>query len=288
MRRILAGLIVIIVYGSLYPWHFVSWPQGLVLEWPRRLDPADALVNVLLYLPLGACAYWAFAGQRRLFRLIAPVALAFLLSSSIEIVQAFEPARHSSAYDIATNVTGGALGMLLAVALPWSPSPELFLMVAWAAHVLFFRFGWWPVECLGWLIVASAAMPQRTFPWRGLLALACYGALLWRGLTPFHWISTGSSFNWVPFEAFLVSNWEQTIPLIVSKLFWYGAAVWVLWRVKPSWLLAGIVAAAFLAAIEVVQRHLPPHVSEITDPLMAVLLCAGFAQLAPSDRKAGA
>jgi len=75
------------------------------------------------------------------------------------------------------------------------------------------------------------------------------------------------------------------IPVIVAKLFWYGAAVWVLWRVKPSWMLAGATAAFFLAAIEVAQRHIPPHVSEITDPLMALLLAAGFSQLVQSPRE---
>ena len=285
MRRILAGLILIILYGSLYPWRFVGWPQHAFLGWPHRLDGGDALVNILLYLPLGACAYWAFAGLRRPLQFAAPVLLAALLSTSVEVLQAFEPLRDSSAYDISTNTIGGALGMLIAFAIPLRPSPELFLMAAWTAHLLFFGSWSWPVECFGWLIVASAAMTRRTFRWRGLLAAGCYGALLWRGLAPFHLASVASPFDWIPFNAFLVANWEQMIPAIVAKLFWYGAAVWVLWRVKPSWMLAGATAAFFLAAIEVAQRHIPPHVSEITDPLMALLLAAGFSQLVQSPRE---
>ncbi len=285
MRRILVGLILIILYGSLYPWHFVRWPLGRVLEWPRVLDGGDALVNILLYLPLGACAYWAMAGRGRLVRFIAPVILALLLSTAVEVTQAFEPLRRSSAYDIATNTIGGALGMLIASALPLRPSPELFLMAAWAAHLLFFTSWSWPVECLGWLIAASAVVPQRSVRWRGLLALGCYVALLARGLEPFRLAASAAPFNWVPFDAFLVANWEKMIPVIVAKLFWYGSAVWVLWRVKPSWMLAGVAAATFLALIEIAQRHIPPHVSEITDPLMALLLAAAFAQLAPPPRE---
>ena len=286
MRRILLGLILIVLYGSLYPWHFVRWPEGAVLAWPGTLDPGDAFVNILLYLPLGACAYSAFEGRRHRVRFLLPVVLALLLSTSIEVLQAFEPARHSSAYDISTDVLGAAIGMVLAAFLPVRPSPESFLLACWTGHLLFFGSPWWPAECVGWLIVASAAMPQRTFRWRGLLAVACSLALLLRGLAPFKFASAAAPFDWVPFEGFLVSNWEQMMPMLVAKLFWYGAAVWVLRRVNLPWMVAGAAAASFLAAVELAQRHIPPHVSEITDPLMALLLAAAFAAIPSSPQEA--
>ena len=278
MRRILLGLVLLILYGSLYPWRFVRWPEGAVLAWPRAFDPGDVLVNVLLYLPLGACAWWACPVRRRI-RFLVPVALALLLSTSVELLQAFVPTRSSSACDILANVIGAAIGMLLVAFLPLRPSPELFLLACWTAHLLFFGSSRWPAECVGWLIVASAAVPQRSFRWRGPLAVACYLVLLLRGLAPFKLVSAAAPFHWIPFEGFLAANWEQMIPVLVAKLFWYGAAVWVLWRVRLSWVVAGAAAAAFLAAIEVAQRHIPPHVSEITDPLMALLLAAAFAAL---------
>jgi 8-oxo-dGTP diphosphatase len=279
MRRILIGLILIIVYGSLYPWHFVRWPQGAVLAWPHTLDAGDVLVNILLYIPLGACAYWAFEKQRPASRFLAPVALALLLSTSMELLQAFEPARSSEASDVLSNTGGAAIGMLLAAFFPLRPSPELFLLACWMGHLQFFGSAGWPAECAGWLILVSASMPQRTLRWRGPLAVACYLAILFRGLSPFHFVSAAAPFHWVPFEGFILANRPQVLPMLFAKLFWYSAAVWVLRRIHLPWMVAGAAAASFLAAIEVAQRHIPPHVSEITDPLMALLLAAAFAAI---------
>jgi VanZ family protein len=285
MRRILPGLILLILYGSLYPYHFVRWPERAVLAWPHRLDPGDVLVNILLYMPLGACAYWAFAGWRRM-KFLAPVLLALLVSTVVELVQAFEPARASESSDVVMNTGGAAIGMLLAAFLPVDPTPELFLLACWTAHLLFFGSPWWPAECVGWLIVVSAAMPERSFRWRGPLAVACYLALLLRGLAPFKFVSAAAPFDWVPFEGLLVASPGPMIPVLIAKSFWYGAAVWVLRRVNLPWTVAGAAAASFLAAIEVAQRHIPPHVSEITDPLMALLLAAAFAAISASPREA--
>jgi VanZ family protein len=283
MRRILLGLILLIVYGSLYPWHFVGSPEKGVLEWPHTFDRGDVLVNILLYIPLGACAYLAFPKWRRV-RFVAPVVLALLLSVSVELAQAFEPLRSSQLSDVLTNTLGGAMGMALAAFLPLPASAESFLLVCWVAHLLFFGSPWWPMEFVGWVIVASVAMPQRSSRWRVPIAVACYVAILLRGMVPFRFASGASRFDWIPFEGFILANWEQMIPVLVAKVFWYGAAVWVLWRVRASWMVAGIAAACFLAAIEVAQRHIPPHVSEITDPLMALLLAATFAAV-PSTHK---
>jgi hypothetical protein len=216
---------------------------------------------------------------------VAPVALAFLLSTSIELLQAFVPTRVSSAYDISTNVLGAAIGMMLAAALPVRPSPETFLLACWAAHLLFFASPGWPAECVGWVIVASAAMPQRSFLGRGFLAAGCYLVILYRGLSPFRFASAAGAFNWIPFDGFLLANWEKAIPVLVAKMFWYGAAVWVLRRIGLSWMMAGLAAAVFLGAIEVGQRRIPQHVSEITDPLMAVLLAGAFAAIPAAARE---
>jgi 8-oxo-dGTP diphosphatase len=277
MRRILLGLILLILYGSLYPWHFTGSP-GAVLAWPDPLDRDDVLVNVLLYIPLGACAYLA-CGRWRRMRFVAPVALGLVLSLSIELLQVFEPARTSQASDVLTNVIGAALGMAIAALIPARPSPELFLLACWTAHLLFFVSWRWPVECVGWLIVASAAMPQRSLRWRVPIAAVCYLAILFRGLAPFKLVPEATRFDWVPFGGFLAADWAQVIPVMVIKMFWYGAAVWVLRRLNLSWTMAGSAAAIFLLAIEVAQRHIPPHGAEITDPLMAVLLAAAFAAI---------
>jgi len=285
MRRILAGVILLILYGSLYPWHFVSSPEKGILVWPHTLDRGDVLVNVLLYIPLGACAYLAFPKLRRM-RFVVPVTLALSLSLSVEMTQAFEPVRSSQLSDVIANIAGGAIGMVLAAFVPLPLTAESFLLVSWVAHLLFFGSSWWPIELAGWLVVASAVMPSRSMRWRWPVAVACYAAILLHGLAPFRFVPTASHFNWLPFEAFILSQWESMIPILMAKLFWYSAAVWVLWRVGCSWMAAGVSAACFLGAIELAQRHIPPHVSEITDPLIALLLAAAFASLLSKTRAA--
>ena len=87
-----------------------SWPSryyGYVLR--------DALLNLLLYIPLGVCACMVF--RRRMQpapAAVLAVLVGFLLSSAIEIAQAYEATRDSSLMDITTNTAGSAVGALLA------------------------------------------------------------------------------------------------------------------------------------------------------------------------------
>ena len=278
MRRILAGSIALILYGSFFPWQFSRVPMGPVLEWPRTLFSGDALLNFLIYLPLGACAYYAVVERRRM-RIILPVALAFTLSLFVELTQVFIPGRDSELSDLLMNTLGGACGMAAAALFPFRPTPEVFLLVCWAAHLLCRGFQGWVVECFGGLVALSAAFSERTRNWRWAVALACYLAIVYRGLSPFVFVAQSSAFAATPFQAFLLTDWSKVLPILFSKLFWYGAAVWVLRRLRLSWILSGAAAAVVLLAIEIAQRHISPHVSEITDPLMALLLAGALAAL---------
>ena len=73
---------------------------------------ADAVLNVLLYLPLGVGL--ALAGWN------APraVLLSLLLSGAIEAAQIVIPGRDSSARDVLTNALGGYLGAVLMMHVP--------------------------------------------------------------------------------------------------------------------------------------------------------------------------
>ena len=62
LYRILLIVIVLIVYGSLYPWDFHSTQLGasplwvLIHSWPEHIDRflfRDIAVNVVIYLPVG-------------------------------------------------------------------------------------------------------------------------------------------------------------------------------------------------------------------------------------------
>jgi VanZ family protein len=76
----------------------------------------DIVVNIALYIPLGAAAHLVFRKSRLpLFSFYGPVLLGFLLSTVIELTQLFTPVRDSSIVDLVTNVIGSACGMLIAV-----------------------------------------------------------------------------------------------------------------------------------------------------------------------------
>lgn len=124
-RRFLVAIILLIVYGSLYPWRFEmrqfsDSPIRILLSvWPPQLDHffiRDVIVNIALYVPLGIAAHFAFRKwQLTFFDLYGPVLLGLLLSTSVELTQLYEPLRTASIVDIATNGIGSMLGVFLAV-----------------------------------------------------------------------------------------------------------------------------------------------------------------------------
>lgn len=119
MRRLLLVVIALIVYGSLYPWHFDFSPRVNPLafllhswsfQWDRYLL-RDVAVNVVLYIPLGAAAALTLARKhRRAATAVPAILLGLVLSASIEMVQIYVPGRQCSLLDVATNVIGTAAG----------------------------------------------------------------------------------------------------------------------------------------------------------------------------------
>jgi len=118
----LALVVVLIVYGSLYPWHF-DFSRGhgsplwiLLQAWPdewNRFVIRDAGVNVVLYAPLGAAACWRLARRcRGMWAVAGAVLLATGLSASMEMLQVYVPGRTCSLLDLVTNTVGGMAGGL--------------------------------------------------------------------------------------------------------------------------------------------------------------------------------
>lgn len=123
LGRFLLFTIAAIVYGSLFPFHFGARPEfshplwTVIHHWPR-IDHSfyrDAVVNVLLYVPLGVLA---FAWLRQKLAPLPAAALALgagaLLSFSMEYLQAFDRPREPSPTDVLTNALGMAAGIALA------------------------------------------------------------------------------------------------------------------------------------------------------------------------------
>lgn len=87
-------------------WDRVQWvPFG-----ERSLPPLQAAANVALFLPLG----WALARMWPRRRALAVVSAA-ALSGAIETVQVFAHGRYPTTTDVALNVAGAFLGVLLAM-----------------------------------------------------------------------------------------------------------------------------------------------------------------------------
>ena len=90
-------------------------------EGSRWFSLWDAGQNILLFLPLGGLIAMGTAGGRPWLR---AGAAALALSASIECAQAFLPGRYPSAWDVAFNALGGALGAWIAARIRrGSPRP---------------------------------------------------------------------------------------------------------------------------------------------------------------------
>jgi VanZ family protein len=119
----LLGYLVLIVYGSLYPfsaWRAPTAPlfDFLTPAWPKYFSITDVAVNVVVYIPLGLM----LAGlMRRSMGAVAAVVSATLLggtlSLTMETLQMFLPGRVSSVLDLETNTLGTLIGALSAWAL---------------------------------------------------------------------------------------------------------------------------------------------------------------------------
>jgi len=157
--RLLLLVVALIVYGSLYPWHFDFDRSGanplwvLLHAWPRGIDRfvlRDAAINLLLYVPLGMAAFLAAARRHgRLVAFDAALLMALGLSASMEMLQIYDPGRTCSLFDVFCNVSGAAAGAVAALVFRprleslarrtpgWHGSAALLLAACWASYQLY-------------------------------------------------------------------------------------------------------------------------------------------------------
>lgn len=103
-------------------------------------------------------------------------------------------------------------------------------------------------------------------------AWAFLAVVILRGLSPFRFVAAASAFNWIPFAALLQTEWQYAVEVLLGKIFFYTAAIWLLRRAGMKLRLATAIPSLWLASIEVVQTHLPGRTPEITDPILATLM----------------
>ena len=130
------------------------------------------------------------------------------------------------------------------------------------------------LACAAWLLVRSRSLIQPPVL-AGLLA----ASVLLNGLQPFHFTTASQPFGWLPFSALLAGDWQGSFSILFQKLFTYGALIWFLSASGIRARKSALQVAAILAAIEIVQTHLPGRTAEISDPLIALLCALLFSSL---------
>ena len=264
---------VLILYGSFYPWHFqmthlAANPLWILLHsWPRGVDRflyRDAAINLTLYAPFGAFCFLSIGAARSLvFRSVATVLAATLLSSSIEITQLFAPQRVCSLFDVVCNVTGAAIGIQLAVTFSGSIyqavneteavgvfrlSGVIALLYVWTGYLLFPFFPALRQSALRPKLMAllSSGIALRDFfeslgGW--LAAAALLQSLAGQRRTG---RTLAMALLLIPLRLLIV---DRTISASEVGGALAGIGLWMLFRgLRKPWLASGIVAILALAA----------------------------------------
>jgi VanZ family protein len=112
-----------VLYICLYPWEFYWSRHTYPLMWMplnSRNDILDFLLNIVLYVPVGAAACLALKGRAP--GLLLAIPLGFGLSFAVEWTQRFTFLRVGNLDDLTSNTLGTVLGAITALA--WRKLPR--------------------------------------------------------------------------------------------------------------------------------------------------------------------
>lgn len=125
MLPLLLLALALLVYGSLYPFHFevtarAADPLRAILNgWPAEWDRfmvQDVALNIILYaIPAFAAASLLLRRRSRAFTAAVVIVAACALSCAMETAQVWDPGRDPSALDVLSNTVGGAIGAAVAI-----------------------------------------------------------------------------------------------------------------------------------------------------------------------------
>ena len=139
-------------------------------------------------------------------------------------------------------------------------------------------FTWSELAGAGLAYVCSYFLSR--YQWRrAAVAGLIVSLLIVRGFVPYQWSRAANPFSWIPFSGFLKAERGFGMLVFLQKCFWYGSAVWLLRATGWRFARAAAAVVLLLAAIELIQLHIPGRVAEITDPLLALILAVTFGLL---------
>lgn len=296
MGRIFLLCIALVVYGSLFPFHFHHGqsPAGPLLTflytWPGALDRfeiRDIAVNILIYIPIGLFGcLWVGNGEVRRAGAAWAILLGIGLSFTMEMLQFYDDMRSCSISDLLTNTAGTMLGTWLAhlynrtvakhvarheVRHALRPSGALLLLLCWITHHIFPVF---PQLSLSMLAVKAAAL-RAAAPTAVMVVETVGGLLDWLitarllegllGTTENTPLLLAGLMLLVPAKLFILTRtftWPELMGAAAALLVW---TLWLRRYEKRTTLLAWLAAALLLArGLEPYQmRDVPLHFSWI-------------------------
>ena len=266
--------LLLIGYGSLYP--FSGWRASdygsltfLTAPWPRFITRTDLITNVLAYLPLGyLLSAWLRLHIGRWQTVVAAVGFSALFSLCMELAQTLLPGRIASTQDIATNVAGALLGVLLY---------RLLQNHKWPGHALpslrehWFIPGAW--GNLGLLLLALWGLSQLSLEVPSLVA-----GNLKTQFVPF-WELPGNGYQYRPLHTIIF-----TLEIALASLFIGGL---LRRKVHTAWVWIGIfgfvLACKLLAAALLLKGAILPRLfsAEVASGLFGAAACIAWARQYP-------
>lgn len=125
LKVVLFVYISCLILLTLTPFNFSEAPPAPLAWFETQVDGFDVVLNILGFLPFGILSLYVTGRPVRTVwtTTIVIIGVAAIFSAALEFGQTFLPGRSASAYDVAANVVGAALGCLTArVFSRWRPS----------------------------------------------------------------------------------------------------------------------------------------------------------------------
>ncbi len=149
MKRVWGVVILLTVYGSLYPFNFTleNFPVHILSDfagtWNDRVIQGDLLANIIIFIPYGLVGWYVFNHSPRV-RLLLILGSGFALGMGLQILQYYLPSRYPSIVDGWSNTFGVLLGCLFAWGVSsWQSARDVPFNISLIAPItlLLFWFG---------------------------------------------------------------------------------------------------------------------------------------------------